>query len=428
MSDSTHDLLIRGTAAARVGDVKEALFYLEWLLNMDADLEEKLEAWYWLAKICPDPVEKRKYLEEVLANQPFHLLARRELMLLDGKLDSKELIDPNQGTSRLAPQQNPDIRNFTCSQCGGRMVYTPDGSSLTCEYCESRKRREQSNQADSQDFLLSMATLKGHSELSGTLSGTCPGCGADFMLPGEMISINCPYCDAVFVTSQLETHKTNAPGIIYPPKASKDAVHVIFRNWLTKEKITPPKHPIDFKGVYLPIWAFAMGGEISYRYSIKDDDNRKVETFNASRSILRSDLLVPAGKKFDIELSSMLRWTKKEEKTDYAPDYLADWVAETYTISVADASLNARVIALDIEKRVVSHQLPPSAVDLSFDTHAMMVESYQLGLIPVWIGEYICDDKKETILIDAVHGVVLTDNDKLKDRNSFWDKIIGNGK
>ena len=148
MSESVRDLLVRGTAAARSGDEKEAKFFLEWMLDLDADLEQKIEAWYWLSKVTSDTRQKRNYLEDILANQPFHLLARRDLMIIDGKLDPNEIIDPNQTQMHqgVNGERNAEVMSFTCPNCGGRMVYTPDGNALTCEYCESRKmnnRREQ---------------------------------------------------------------------------------------------------------------------------------------------------------------------------------------------------------------------------------------------------------------------------------------------
>lgn len=79
MSESVRDLLVRGTAAARAGDEKEATFFLEWMLDLDADLDQKIEAWYWLSRVSSDIKVKRNYLEDILANQPFHLLARRDL-------------------------------------------------------------------------------------------------------------------------------------------------------------------------------------------------------------------------------------------------------------------------------------------------------------------------------------------------------------
>ena len=79
MSDEARDLLVYGIAAVNANDRDEARFYLEWVLRIDADLDQETEAWYYLSKITDDPVEKRKCLENVLAAYPNHGEARRDL-------------------------------------------------------------------------------------------------------------------------------------------------------------------------------------------------------------------------------------------------------------------------------------------------------------------------------------------------------------
>ena len=67
MSAETAALLSRGHAAAAAQDWDEARHHLEWLLRLDADPHERVEAHYWLSQICTDPAEKRDHLHEVLA-------------------------------------------------------------------------------------------------------------------------------------------------------------------------------------------------------------------------------------------------------------------------------------------------------------------------------------------------------------------------
>src|SRR5438046_101481 len=93
MSNSAGDLLIYGEAAAQANSRDEARFYLEWVLRSDADLEQEADAWYWLSRIADDPSEKRNCLENVLAASPNYPEARRDLAILDGQLNPKEIVD-----------------------------------------------------------------------------------------------------------------------------------------------------------------------------------------------------------------------------------------------------------------------------------------------------------------------------------------------
>jgi len=93
-SDEAADLLAYGVGAAKTKDRDEARYYLEWVLRLDADFDQQVEAWYWLSTITDDPAEKRNCLESVLAIDPSYGDAGRDLAILDGRLKPDQLIDP----------------------------------------------------------------------------------------------------------------------------------------------------------------------------------------------------------------------------------------------------------------------------------------------------------------------------------------------
>src|SRR5512146_408042 len=95
MPSATYDLLIRGRAAAKSKEAREARSNLERLLRLDPPLDERLEALYWLSEVSEDPKEKRAYLEEILANNLGDVRARRKLSILDGKIKPDEIVDPD---------------------------------------------------------------------------------------------------------------------------------------------------------------------------------------------------------------------------------------------------------------------------------------------------------------------------------------------
>ena len=103
MSEAARELLVRGVTAARANSEEEARFHLEWVLRTDADLEQKTEAWYWLSRLARDPSERRACLENVLAGCPGHPEARRDLAILDGRLDPAEIVDHRQPVAPLTP-------------------------------------------------------------------------------------------------------------------------------------------------------------------------------------------------------------------------------------------------------------------------------------------------------------------------------------
>ena len=184
MSDSAHDLLVRGIAALKAKEYQEANFYLDRVLTNEPDIQESIEARLGLCEISTDPKEQRNLLEDILSNDPTEARARRKLAILDGKLKPDEIVDADH---LVQPAQNTqeanDPKRFVCPKCGGRMTFLPDGKSLTCEYCQSRQElnsnSHNSQQSSEQDFFLAMATSRAHFSPVVQRTFSCKGCGAN---------------------------------------------------------------------------------------------------------------------------------------------------------------------------------------------------------------------------------------------------------
>jgi hypothetical protein len=426
MSESTHDLFIHGVAAAKAGENQEAIHDLEWMLEQDPDEDERLDACYWLAKVNPDPAVKRKYLEDVLAAQPYHLLARREWMLLNGDLKPEEVINPNEIKAPVPDGKAPVLDRFLCPRCGGRMVYSPDGNSLVCEFCEAKKIQQKSPAMVEQDFLQSMATIKGHSEIEGQSGLLCQSCGAAFILPRQTISWSCPFCNSVYVVAQTETRTQAAPSAIFPARLSAQAAKAAFERWRSKHGIPDPDKALQLQGIYLPAWWFSLGGQIHYRYEVHEK-NKQPQHFEESQPVLRSNILIPASDHYREGLEKMIYYLNFDEMTAYKTEYLADWMAETYQVSVADASLTARQIGLEIEEGVIRSNLPANASEITFSSYDLMIESYQLVLLPAWVGQGCVSGQTGEVFIDALEGNVYAHKTIARDQRSIWERLISWG-
>ena len=132
------ELLGQGVAAAKAKEMDEAFFYLSWVLRTDANEKQQAKAWLWLSQVYDDPVHKRDCLEQVLAFDPTHGVARRGLALLDGRLQAKNIINPNQlqQTIKETPEQT-NAKQFACPRCAAKLAYSADGQQLHCGFCLS---------------------------------------------------------------------------------------------------------------------------------------------------------------------------------------------------------------------------------------------------------------------------------------------------
>ncbi len=407
MSDSVRGLLVRGIAAAKSGDKEEARFYLEWVLRLNPALHQKVDALFWLSEICLDPAKKRAYLEEVLGHQPNHYQARRSLAVLDGRLDPREIVDPDHLPPPPGEEKDVSARRFVCPTCGGRLTYAPDGQRLVCEYCQVRQplsaeHPDVDGSLDEADFTLALATAKGHSHPVAMRAFECTACGASFILSHETLSLTCPYCAAVYVTEVSLTRRLIPPEAVIPFKLDKRQAQLAMAAALEDGGVHP--NNLRVHGVYLPVWAFAISGELGWTAPDPDDRNKPPRT--GQDAVLYNRILVPASNHFSGE------WRGEYERFDfsglqpYDPAYLADWPAETYRISLADASLNARLQALDRGRDEVSLRYALDRELLQTDSSGLLVESFQLLLLPFWISRLRRGEKHYPVMVNGQTGRV----------------------
>ena len=437
MSRSVRDLLVRGIAAAKAGEKNEARFYLEKALMIDASTTQRQEAWLWLSEISDDPAIKRRYLEAILSVNPAHPEARRNIAVLDGRLRAEEIIDPNRlSTSAPESPQPAQARRFICPQCGGRMVFTPDGATLACEYCSQRRTPspapKESTVVDEQDFVVALATAKGHTRPVATHSLVCQGCGSSFVLPPEVLSSSCPYCASAYVIDKTEVLELIPPEGLIPFSVTREGAHRAALQWLSAEGLESYALEGPPTGVYFPVWTFDIGGKVTWR-GLKRKAGMRVQD-SGSRRVNQDDVPVPASRALPTSLADVVSEFRLAEVVPYDPAYLADWPAETYSISVSDASLVARQRVLEqVQERFTRGSSGP-AKDGKLSSMGLILESYKLVLLPLWIAHYRdrgnsdkSQDEKLTIVVNGQTGTVCGEK-PAQGLRRMWSWLMGDEK
>jgi len=426
MTDRTRDLLVRGIAAAKAGDLREAIFYLEWALRLEPPLQQKIDAWYWLSEIQPDEQQQREYLEKILVTDPSEGRARRKLAILDGKLDPNDIVDPNDINAAVQPAPpNSSIERFTCPNCGGRMTYTANGQSLQCDYCESRQRLEQASRSTDAvpegDFHVALATRRGHINPIWIHSVTCAGCGAELIIESSQLTKTCPYCKTPYALDHVTDSEIIPPEGILPLEITTEQAAAAFSAWHQVELPDPPE-TIDLQAVYLAVWTFDIGGKVLWKCQIKKD--RQWLPLDGQEIVYHNDLPVFATQQLPDALHSAMKGFDFTKMVDFDLRYLAGVMAENYQLSAGDASLQARKIALDEERRKIESKLPSQVNNLRVDSTKMIVESFRLVLVPAYIVRFMLQDRQYYGLVNGQTGAVQSQK-PTPVRKSFLDRLFG---
>ena len=420
MDNYSKDLLRTGIIEAKAGDRNAARSYLDRAIYMTGSHEILAEAWFWMSEVTDEPSEKRKALENCLAHDLRHARARRSLAVLDGKLKAVDMISPDSLPEAPEGLRAANAQRFICPKCGGRMAFAPDGQTLVCDYCtRGQAVGEHNREADEKDFIVAMATMKGHGKPLQEQVFHCQGCGAEFILPPKQISSNCAYCDSPHVVSLEKVKDLLAPdGIIPHAFDQKHSVKVLI-DWVNSSKIIPEKKVSLPRGLYLPLWTFDVGGTIEYTYEVVEMDNEE-SLFSARRGqkqvrrhsdeypVMENDLPLPASRKLSAVFLKLIESFDRNSIQPYDPRFLASWPAEIYDVPMADASLDARSQVYAKYKRELPSRLNNAKI-VHTSSARLMVESFKLNLLPVWMTELPFDGREHLVLINGQNGVVSSD-------------------
>ncbi|HKY55271.1 MAG TPA: hypothetical protein VJM08_13230 [Anaerolineales bacterium] len=426
-SDYGKELLKSGIIEAKAGHKEAARRYLDRSVYSSNDHDVLAEAWFWMSQVVDNLIEKRKALENCLAHDLQHARARKALAILDGKLKAEEIIDPDKLPLAPAGLRAANAERFMCPKCGGRMGFAPDGQSLVCEYCSrNQKFTTQSGAANEKDFLIAMATARGHGKPLNQQVFHCEGCGCEFILPPNQLSSTCVYCGSPHVVNWESEEQLLAPDGIIPHTFNQKRATQILIDWVKSNQIKPEKQ-MDFpRGVYLPLWTFDLGGEIAYTGEVYENEDdvfgqrtrrTQVKRVSDRYPVQVNDIPIPAERKLSAVFLKLIPTFELKAVKPYDPRYLADWPAEVYDIPMAEASLDARSQALSRYKHDLPSILDPVKI-LSTSSAKMTIESFRLNLLPVWMTELPFGGREHLVLINGFSGAVASDLPEKKSEKS----------
>lgn len=408
---NVRDLLTRGVAAAKAGDKEEARFYLEWLLITDPTDDQQIEAWLWLATMSDEEEEKRHYLEEILSRNPAHARARRQLAILEGRLQREEIVDPETIASRRTADesaQSAPARQFICPRCTSRLVFMPDGNSLHCEHCGYQEQLQGDAGIEETDFIVTMATTRGHLKPVSTATFTCPSCTATYALAPGALTVTCPYCHHTYTVESAEMRQLAPPQGIIPFAVEEAEARRRIREWLRQHELRPLAPP---HGAYLPAWTFDVGGSVGWQgeISASDDSNLTTRTVSGDHPVYEDDLVVPACDTLPRRLVLLLQTFDLDALRSFDDAFLAAWPAQTYEITAGDASLAARRVAFRNGREDVrrSHR---ALSNLRFSSAGITILSHKLILLPVWLCHYRQAEATAMLALNGQTGRLLAEH------------------
>ncbi len=417
------DLLVRGIASAKVGEKQQAYNYLDRYLSQDPPQKEQIDAMYYLSLVSPTEDEQREWIEKILAIDPTEGRARRQMAILNGEIQSENIIDPDRLPEQI-PQQvtTNDLKRFVCPQCGGRMTFAPDGQSLVCENCEVTSMREKSGgRIEETNFFISLATGQGQSTAVNTQISLCAGCGAEFIIPVQQLSWQCPFCESNYAVVQKEEREILLPGAVIPFHLTESqAYQTLLKWWSSNQEASEGKFEA-LQGIYLPIWTFDIGGFIDWQLEVLE--NRQWYPQSSTKALFYDDIRVPATRKHPRLMNDLMNSYDFNAMVAFDFQYLVNWMAESYGVPAGDAALTARKVAMEAERQYLKDVNIQQIRNLALNTSRITVEQYKLVLIPVWSALLVFNAERVPVMINGQNGKLFSTYQD-ENKNNWLSKML----
>ena len=316
-----------------------------------------------------------------------------------------------------------------------------------------------------QDFTSALYTARAHRwEIPTERILSCQACGAHFTLPPSRVTGECPFCGSAHIVKSDEGAELIEPDGVIPFQFDEQGAIGRLRQWLAVQ--LPSKNNLKQaafarpRPVYFPFWVFNMNGELTWRGMVpqyRRDANVLVWVpRDGSALAMMDNLLVAASHSLPAALVDALgasaaagggsfagqdassvqhrgaadsesaageqrasspqhRGAADSESAangqfdwsalaHYEANYLADWPAEIYQISLADASLVARGRAFEDAKRRASPG--PEIQHLTYHSLGISIDTYRLVLLPIWVSEFHLKDKICPLVVNGQSGAV----------------------
>jgi DNA-directed RNA polymerase subunit RPC12/RpoP len=329
--------------------------------------------------------------------------------------------------------------HFPCANCGADLRYAPGQTELACDHCGHVQPIPAAPARSRQRALAELDLARGLAEdldegaMVDIRTTSCPSCGAQVEFDGVTYAKECPFC-ATPVVTDTGTRRHIKPQAVLPFVLTEDQARAEMIKWMGSLWFAPSalveyaRKGRALSGVYVPFWTYdaetrsaytGQRGEFYYetrtvtvmvngRRKTRQEQVQKTRWYSASGRVARAfdDVLVMASKSLPARLGNELTPWDLTALQPYAPDYLAGFSAEGYTIPLADgyqvaqAEMNA-VIQRDVMRDIGGDVQRIASLDTSYAG-----ETFKHILLPVWMAAYKYNGRSFRFLVNGQTGEV----------------------
>ncbi len=254
----------------------------------------------------------------------------------------------------------PNIEEYKCPHCGGRVEFDAKTQKLKCPFCDSEFDIDEFNNQEeiSEEELNIKEDLTWHAvsdnkwnEEDHLLYYRCNACGGEIVTDETTVATSCPFCDnPVVLVDKLDGDLR--PDVVIPFKVDKKDAKKALQDFYKGKKLLPKifskeSHIEEIKSVYVPFWLFDAEVEAdahftAYKYRRwREGEYNVIETstYDVYRggNMSYDNIPVDGSTKFDDQMMESIEPFDMKEAVDFKTAYLSGYLADCYDVGVDES-------------------------------------------------------------------------------------------
>lgn len=309
-----------------------------------------------------------------------------------------------------------DVLDHECPSCGANIPFNPDTQKWDCKYCGASYTLEDFEKYD-KEIKKEEKTEKNENIDMDEYS--CPNCGAKVVTDSNTSATSCVYCGSTTILKNRLQGEFKPSKVIPFSQTKQKAVDEFYKfskkKWFAPKEFCKKENIQKVEGVYIPFWLYDCdsNGKIvadakkvsswtsgDYRYT-------KTDYYLCQREGDMDFVGVPVdgSTKFADDIMDSIEPYNYEGMKEFNPSYLSGFLAEKYDVEKDDAYSRAKMRVKNTTIEELKNDIRGyNFVNVKESNINVEKKKDEYVLMPVWMLNIKYKDKMHTFAMNGQTG------------------------
>ncbi|MDO4283305.1 MAG: zinc ribbon domain-containing protein [Clostridia bacterium] len=308
-----------------------------------------------------------------------------------------------------------DVLDHECPSCGANIPFNPDTQRWDCKYCGASYTLEDFEKYDAE-----MKKENKEENVNVDMDEyTCPNCGAKVVTDSNTSATSCVYCGSTTILKNRLQGEFKPSQVIPFSQSKEKAVEEFYKfskkKWFAPKEFCKKENIQKVEGVYIPFWLYdceTKGNIIADAKKIStwrsgDYMYTKTDYYLCQRegNMVFEGVPVDGSTKFADDIMDSIEPYNYEGMKEFNPSYLSGFLAEKYDVEKDDAYSRAKMRVKNTTIEELKNDMKGyNTVNVKENNIEVERKKDKYVLMPVWMLNIKYKDKMHTFAMNGQTG------------------------